>query len=178
MEIHALQKVELGRSRCLQEAQKNYDVEAHIPREADYCTVEGKAQPGTMGEDAVDNWSNAATVDTASVGSFDPPIDEDISLGDALFNRASKTTPATWEDDEFLTKIKAGYAMDKLVTLILEKPTDYRGFKVDNHLMWHTNPKGDKVVCIPHNCELILWILDQAHATLGHFRDQHTTEYV
>ena len=86
MEIRALQEVELRRSQCLQEAQENCDIEACILRKADDHTVEGQAQPGTMGENAADNQSNAATVDTASVGSFDPPIDEDISLEDSLFN--------------------------------------------------------------------------------------------
>ena len=77
MEIRALQEVELRRSRRLQEAQENRNIEACILREADNRT---------MGEDAVDHRSNTATADKASVGSIDPPSDEDVSLGDALFN--------------------------------------------------------------------------------------------
>jgi hypothetical protein len=115
---------------------------------------------------------------TVLVGSMDPPIDEDISLGDALFNRASEATPTTWEDDGFLTMIKKGYSKDKFFALILERPTNYKGFTVDDQLIWYTNPKGNKVVCIPCDRELIVRILDQAHSTLGHFRGQRTDKYI
>lgn len=78
----------------------------------------------------------------------------------------------------FLMKIKDRYSKDKLFTLILEKPTDYKGFTVDDHLVLYTNPKGNKVVCVPHNHKLIVWILNQVHTILGHFGGQCTDEYI
>ena len=45
-------------------------------------------------------------------------------------------------------------------------------------LIWHMNPKGNQVVCIPHDRSLIAEIIDQAHSMLGHLGDQHTAEYI
>jgi hypothetical protein len=178
VEIHALWEVELRKSRCLQEAQENCDIKAHVLREADNHVTEEPQPPNPMTTDIVDHRSTAATANTVLVGSMDSPIDEDISLGDALFNRASEATPTTWEDDGFLTMIKKEYSKDKFFALILERPTDYKGFTVDDQLIWYTNPKGDKVVCIPRDHKLIVRILDQAHFTLGHFGGQRTDKYV
>jgi hypothetical protein len=86
VEICALQEVELKRSQHLQEAQENHDIEARVLREADNHVTEEPPPPNPMTTDIVDHWSTAATANTVLVGSMDPPIDEDISLGDTLFN--------------------------------------------------------------------------------------------
>ena len=106
-------------------------------------------------------------------GSADPPINDDnLSLGDVLLNKTSNEQPSTWEDIKFLTQIRAGYTANRFCSLILEKPKDYHSFTMKDQLIWYTNPKGDEVVGIPQNRDLIVKILDQAHATVGHFGDQ------
>ena len=60
----------------------------------------------------------------------------------------------------------------------MENPKNYWGLKVKGSIVWCTSPKGDKVICIPCNQDVIVKILDQAHVMVGHFGDQQMTEYV
>jgi hypothetical protein len=112
------------------------------------------------------------------VVSVDPPEDGDLLLTNSLFNRTPETQPITWEYDGFLTQIQNRYLVDKFFSLVLEKPTEYKGFTLENGIIWHVNPKGEKVVCVPCNHETIVQILNQAHTALGHFGAQCTTKYV
>jgi hypothetical protein len=49
-----------------------------------------------------EHWSNAAMDNTEWGESITPSLDDDMSLGDALFKQASNTTSIHWEDDNFL----------------------------------------------------------------------------
>ena len=99
-------------------------------------------------------------------------------MGDSLFKCYPGQKPENLEDNSFLQAIKGGYANDKFFKLIKEKPREYNGFSLHNKLIWTTNPQGDPVVCIPQDHGILTQLIDQAHNTLGHFRAQHTTEYL
>jgi hypothetical protein len=81
-------------------------------------------------------------------------------------------------DDRFLNTVKSEYEQDTLFTIMLKQPDEHKGFMMRNSLLWRTNTCGDKVLCIPQNPKVITTVMDQAHATLGHFSDQHTAEYL
>jgi hypothetical protein len=104
--------------------------------------------------------------------------DGDTPLEDTLFQRQENEQPATLNDDGFIQMIKDCYPRDKLFELILEKPEDYNAFLVRVEIIWMVNPCGDEVVCVPHNRELIMQLIDQAHTVLGHYGDQQTAEYL
>ena len=91
---------------------------------------------------------------------------------DIIFKRTADATLVTWGNKGFIKQIQSGYQEDKLFTLILDKPTEHPDFTIKNDLIWRTNQHLDKVMCVPCNRDTITQILDQAHATLGHFRDQ------
>jgi hypothetical protein len=104
--------------------------------------------------------------------------DGDTLLEDVLFQRQGDKQPATLNDDGFIQMIKDCYPRDNLFELILEKPNDYNVFSVQEDIIWTVNPCRDEVVCIPHNHELIMQLIDQAHMVLGHYGVQQTAEYL
>jgi hypothetical protein len=104
--------------------------------------------------------------------------DEDVTLTDALFHQASEAAPVAAEDKGFLHMVQGGYEQDALFAIILEKPREHKGFTIHDNLIWCKNIHDDKVLCIPRNPKVITTVLDQAHATLGHFGDQLTAEYI
>jgi hypothetical protein len=81
-------------------------------------------------------------------------------------------------DNEFLNTVKSEYEQDALFTIMLKQPDKHKGFMMHDSLLWRTNTHGDKVLCIPRNPKVITTVMDQAHATLGHFSDQCTAEYL
>ena len=81
-------------------------------------------------------------------------------------------------DIVFKQRIRAGYKNDKLLALVIEKPEDYLTFTVRDNLIWRKNIRGDEVLCLPRDCELLLKILIQAHEAVGHFGSQRTDEYI
>jgi hypothetical protein len=105
-------------------------------------------------------------------------LDDDTSLEDALFQKQGGEKPAALDNDTFVQTIKDYYPKDKLFMLILEKPKEYTNFFIREDIIQTTNPRGDEVVCVPRNRELITQLIDQAHAMLGHFGDQRTAEYL
>jgi hypothetical protein len=105
-------------------------------------------------------------------------LDDDTSLEDALFQKQGGEKPAALDNDTFVQTIKDYYQRDKLFMLILEKPKEYTNFSIREDIIRTTNPRGDEVVCVPRNRKLITQLIDQAHATLGHFGDQRTAEYL
>jgi hypothetical protein len=107
-----------------------------------------------------------------------PIVDNNPMLAEALFQCAADVVPATVEDNGFLREIHRHYAEDKLFSLILAKPRDFRDFSLKDGLIRRLNLKGDSVVCIPRNRGLISKIITQAHETLGHFGDQRTAKYI
>src|ERR1700724_4028880 len=55
---------------------------------------------------------------------------------------------------------------------------DYPTFTVRDDLIWKRNLRGDEVLCLPRDRELLLEILTQAHESVGHFGGQRTDEYI
>lgn len=97
---------------------------------------------------------------------------DDLTLAEALFEWTADATLVTWGNKGFIKQVQSGYREDKLFTLILDILTKYLDFTVKNDLIWQTNQHFNEVVCIPHNQDMMTQILEQVHATLGHFRDQ------
>jgi hypothetical protein len=122
--------------------------------------------------------SSNADNPTERDGSGTTIVDEDTSQEDALFQRREGEQPSTLNDDGLTWMIKDGYLKDKLFKLILDRPKDYNAFYIWEEIIWTVNPRGDEVVCVPCNCKLIMQLIDQAHAILGHFGDQQTAEYL
>lgn len=61
---------------------------------------------------------------------------EDLTLGEALFERTTDATLDTWGNDDFLAQVQRGYSSDKLFKLITDRPKDYANFKVKHNLIW------------------------------------------
>jgi hypothetical protein len=89
-----------------------------------------------------------------------------------------ESTPTVMGDDEFLNTVKSEYEQDTLFAIVLKQPDKHKGFMMHNSLLWRTNTCGDEVLCIPWNPKVITMVMDQAHATLGHFGNQRTAEYL
>ncbi|KAF8227593.1 hypothetical protein L208DRAFT_1145175, partial [Tricholoma matsutake] len=134
-------------SKQLQEQQETRDMEAKLMDEANQCII--------------NNMSDAVEA---------PSISEKLSRKStpSLYD----TTLINWGNKDFIKWIQSGYKEDKLLKLILDKPTENPDFTVKNNLIWQTNQHFDEVMCIPCNRDMITQILDQVHATLGHFGDQ------
>jgi hypothetical protein len=105
-------------------------------------------------------------------------LDEDISLGDAIFQCHEEKAPATMADDTFIYALRNEYTGDKLFWVVLENPEDYREFSAQDGIIQTKNTQGDDVVCVPRKPEIITQIIEQAHHTLGHYGDQRTAEYI
>jgi hypothetical protein len=58
--------------------------------------------------------------------------DDDVSLGDTIFQRHEEEVPAMLTDNTFLHTLKNEYTGDKLFQVVLESPEDYREFLVQN----------------------------------------------
>ena len=164
IELRAIWDTELKQSKCLQECQESWDLEARLMEEANQQLMDGA--------------SNAAATPSSSTKSMPATYGDDLTLGESLFEWMSNVAPETWGGDNFIQWIKNGYPVDKLFTLIMDKPDDYKGFTLKDNVIQHNNLNGDEVVCIPHDRALITQILDQAHAVLRHFGEQRTAEYI
>ncbi|PBK90132.1 hypothetical protein ARMGADRAFT_866034, partial [Armillaria gallica] len=86
------------------------------------------------------------------------------------------------EDDGFLSSIKQGYKEDTLFKIVLDSPTEHNQFEICDEMIWTHNRNGDQVLCIPRvkfgDQSLQGVIIDEAHKVLGHYRFQHTSEYM
>ncbi|PBK65445.1 hypothetical protein ARMSODRAFT_891915, partial [Armillaria solidipes] len=69
--------------------------------------------------------------------------------------------------------IKRSYLTDSFFKMIIEDPMANRTFVVREGLVWMTNGRGDKVLCVPDGVHsersMKEIILDQVHAILGHY---------
>jgi hypothetical protein len=155
IELRAIHAGERRQSQCIQERTKECDLEAQI---------------------MVDAYTRDNNIPSA--GQVPDQPNNNMTLGDSLFQQLPNRKPTNLDDNSFLRAVQRGYADDKLFSLIKEKPQDYRGFSINEGLIYTSNPRGDQVVCIPHDRELITQLIDQAHNTLGHFGNQCTTEYL
>ena len=155
VELRAIRASEHRQSQHIQECIEERDLEAQIMVDA-----------------------NTRDDNSPSAGQTPDQPNADTMLGNSLFQRSSNRKPTNLDDNSFLQAVQRGYTDDKLLSLIKEKPQDYKGFSVNEGLIYTSNPRGDQVVCIPHDHELITLPIDQAHNMLGHFGDQSTTEYL
>jgi len=85
-------------------------------------------------------------------------------------------------NDLFLANIKLGYTHNLLFVKVLKQPDQHTAFTVRDQLIWSRNQGGEQVLCIPStkmdSQSLHGVIIDQAHMIVGHFRPQHTTDYI
>lgn len=82
----------------------------------------------------------------------------------------------------FLSALKDELKNDAFFRLILDKPTNYTGFKLIDDTLLHTAADGDDVLCIPsftfkgrRSREIII---DHAHRTIGHMSPRKTAIYI
>jgi len=102
----------------------------------------------------------------------------EITLADMIFEKPNNHRPEKLDDDMFIQCAYDGYAGDKLLSLIEQKLQDYQSFRVQDNLIWKKNIRGDNVLCLPWDRDMILEILAQAHEIIGHFGSQCTDEYI
>jgi len=150
VEIRAMRAAEARRSRRLMDRREERDDEAL------------RMEDLNESEDANDGYH----------------AEDDPSLGESMFNRKNVPAPEISKDDTFMDSIRKGYTEDKLFSRILENTADFPAFKLHEGIIWWSNPKGDRVTCIPRDRELITTVITQAHEVVGHFGDQRTAEYV
>jgi hypothetical protein len=111
---------ELRRSWHLQERLEERDIEARIMAEANSreTSVHNETTERTQQDDR-----GAIT------------LDEDISLGDAIFQCHEGKAPATMADDMFIYVLRNEYTGDKLFQVVLENPEDYREFSAQDGII-------------------------------------------
>jgi hypothetical protein len=160
VELRAMKAKELRRSRGLNDKREDHEREAQEMKDAEELND-------------LDPNSDAATHASSAQENT-----EDMSLGEALFNRNNAPAPKLPNDDEFIMKIKAAYANDKLFSLVMNQPKEHPTFEIKDGIIWFTNHNKNRVTCVPRNRDLITEVLTQAHQIVGHFGNQRTAEYV
>ena len=84
--------------------------------------------------------------------------------------------------DGFMQAIREGYQLESTFSKILNEPSHYPRFTLEDGLLFTINRKGERVLCIPRvkykNRTTTQIVLDQAHETVGHYGPQRTSEYV
>ncbi len=75
------------------------------------------------------------------------------------------------------------YHEDTVFVKVLECPTAHLRFGIRDKLIWTKNQMGRDVVCILQKAflrgrRLVEIIINQAHTTIGHFRQFHTSRYI
>ena len=63
----------------------------------------------------------------------------EITLTDMIFEKLNNYRPEKLDDDMFIQHMCDGYAGDKLLSLIEQKPQDYQSFRVKDNLIWKKN---------------------------------------
>ena len=164
IEIRAMRKDERRHSTRLRERKEQCDVEAEEMVQAD------QRVPSPIPEVHPEPNTRAAAPED--------PGESDMTLADMIYNCPNNAKPGRLADIVFKQHIRAGYKNDKLLALVIEKPEDYPTFTVRDNLIWKKNIRGDKVLCLPRDHELLLEILTQAHEAVGHFGSQCTDKYI
>jgi hypothetical protein len=67
------------------------------------------------------------------------PLKNNVSLAEALFNRATDQQPTAPEDDKFLQAVQRGYKQDTILSIVINKPEEHKGFTLCNGLIWQKN---------------------------------------
>lgn len=79
--------------------------------------------------------------------------------------------------------VHKGYAQDKVLSKIIEHPSEHHSFRVTNGIVWYVRPRtsGADILCIPRaqveGHLLTEIVLDEAHKTIGHLGTRRTAEY-
>ncbi|KAJ3831171.1 hypothetical protein F5878DRAFT_647874 [Lentinula raphanica] len=97
--------------------------------------------------------------------------------------RGIEPIPVVLGPDDFVKEVKKLSAKDALLQKILEHPSDHKGFRVIDEVIYTTNRSGEEVMCIPGGKSssgktLRGLLLEQAHEIVGHFGEQRTSDYV
>nr|GAT56033.1 predicted protein [Mycena chlorophos] len=149
------------RSSRLKEARRATNAEE--PRDREAAEMEAAAEGPAPREEGT------------SVDADDPTI-----FASRARNAGDATAPA--RSDDWERTIRAGYEDDVFFKKVMEKPTEYPAFWVDNGIIYMKNRGGESVVCIPKAKlgEKLLRgaIIEQAHAVLGHLGPQRTGDYL
>ncbi|KAF8190255.1 hypothetical protein K438DRAFT_1493340, partial [Mycena galopus ATCC 62051] len=75
--------------------------------------------------------------------------------------------------------IRRAYAEDVFFKKIVEHPTEYRGFSLQDGLIYSRNHGNEEVVCILNREKSVRGMLiEQAHETLRHYGGQRTSDYL
>src|SRR6266481_3859430 len=79
--------------------------------------------------------------------------------------------------------VRKHYHEDTVFAKVLECPKAHPHFGIRGKLIWTKSQMGRDVVCIPQKAflrgrRLVEIIIDQAHTTIGHFGQFHTSRYI
>lgn len=126
--------------------------------------------PGTRGVDTSEDQTEEFTATEAEEGG---PEYGNATLSDVVTASASGLNIP----DDFALH----YKNDKFFKLVLEKPADYRNFKMEGGLVY-LETDDERLVCVPefqHNGHSIREILiSQAHSILAHLSAGKTLQYI
>jgi hypothetical protein len=110
IEIWALCENEHRRSKRLWERAEEHDIEAQLMAEADV------GSSGSNTNNPVTNGPNPNELEYSN---------DNMSLGDSLFQHVTQDPHPTLKDDNFIQVVRHGYMSDKLFMLVLDKPVDH-----------------------------------------------------
>ena len=164
IEICAMRESEWRRSNRLHDKREQRDMEVEEMAQVDKRDI----PPNHVGH----NSTNAPINAPEKLG------ESDMTLADMLYDNPNNAKPDRFIEDAFKKRVRLGYEDDKLLSLVVAKPMDYPTFTVRDDLIWKRNLRGDEVLCVPRDRELLLEILTQAHESVGHFGGQRTDEYI
>jgi len=67
------------------------------------------------------------------------PNSNEITLADMIFEKLNNHRPERLDDKLFIQHVCDGYASDKLLSLVEQKPHDYQFFTMKDNLIWKKN---------------------------------------
>lgn len=100
-----------------------------------------------------------------------------ISLQEFLKSR-EKLSSRVEGGSPFLDCLKQGYALDPVIKKVLDAPTAFLQFKVEDGLIYARNVAGKYCLGIPRSAEMHALVIDEAHSTIGHLADDKTSVYL
>jgi len=105
----------------------------------------------------------------------DPTAFELRAKGKNLYEIMSHT-------DTFEKNIRLGYQSDPFFQKVLKKMGKHPSYKKLEGIIWTKNRGEVDIVCVPSVISTVMTlrmrILEQAHQVVGHYRTQHTSDYV
>jgi hypothetical protein len=84
---------------------------------------------------------------------------------------------------EFSEIVRSNYNGNAYFSRVVENPTQFKGFEIEDGLIYHTDRNGSKLICVPKEAvlkgrRLTELIIDHSHLLLGHFGATRTLNYV